>query len=182
MHGSVGFGVQYARSSGSIRDNTVIEDNGGAGLFVINGSNVNMTTFFTTVAPTIQNNGGGATVRDDSHLQVFATVQNNGGNGISALRGSNVRLLFGTITGNGGNGLLLRGSTAQIFGSTITGNVGNGVQVSNLSSADFAGENTINSNGAPDINCASATAVTTGATDPDNLGGGGTTNCIEPAP
>ena len=108
------------------------------------------------------------------------SIQDNTGTGITAERGSNVRV-FGEVTGNGGRGLYLRSSTAAVTGATITGNTTNGVVVANLSFATFTAGNTITSNGSPDIDCASTTAVTIGATSSTNTGGG-TTDCVEPAP
>ncbi len=177
VHNSVGAGVQYARSSGFIFDNTVIEDNGGNGLTVVNGSNVSV--FGDPVGPIIQDNGfSGVNVTNDSHFQLtVGTVLNNGINGINAQRGSNVNL-FGTVTGNGSHGLSLSSSTATIQEATITGNTGNGVRVANLSLARFLGA-TVSGNSAPDVNCTSTTAVTTEATTEI---GAGTTNCTEPAP
>jgi hypothetical protein len=77
--------------------------------------------------------------------------------------------------------LYLRSSTAAVTGATITGNTTNGVVVANLSFATFTAGNTITSNGSPDIDCASTTAVTIGATSSTNTGGD-TTDCVEPAP
>lgn len=175
VHNSVDTGVLVFRSSAVIGDSTVIEDNAGSGVLAGGGANVHVIPFNTNVAPTIQQNGVGVTVVDDAHVTIFGAVQNNAGDGINLQRGSNIRL-FGTVTGNGGSGLFLRSSTARIAASTITGNSGSGVTVANLSFASFAG-NDITGNGAPDVNCTSATAVTTGS-----AGGGGTTNCTEPAP
>lgn len=187
VRGSLGNGVTYARSSGFIADNTIIEDNAGAGLVVVNGANVNLIPMNTTSVPIIRGNGAGANVTDDSHLQVSGVIRDNTGNGITAERGSNVRILgdpesgWGIVTGNGGHGLFLRASTGVVSFATITGNTGNGVQVAQLSYARFQGANTISGNAAPDIDCSSATAATLAATT-SGVSGGGTTDCVEPAP
>jgi hypothetical protein len=180
VHGALGEGVSYARSSGIVGDDTLIENNGGAGLSAVAGSNVLVIPLKTTTVPTIRNNGSGIRVVDGSHLTMAGSIQDNTGTGITAERGSNVRV-FGEVTGNGGRGLYLRSSTAAVTGATITGNTTNGVVVANLSFATFTAGNTITSNGSPDIDCASTTAVTIGATSSTNTGGG-TTDCVEPAP
>ncbi|MEK7413760.1 MAG: right-handed parallel beta-helix repeat-containing protein, partial [Planctomycetota bacterium] len=182
VHGTFGIAVQFIRSSGFLFDDTVIEDNVGFGLSALSGSNVSLGPRNSNVAPTIQRNETGAFVGDNSHVQFTgSSVQDNSGVGIQVVRGSNVRVL-GPVTGNGAEGVILVGSTARIAGATITGNTGNGVVVANLSYANFSGGNTINGNDTLDVNCSSTTAVTQGTGNANNLGGGGTTNCTEPAP
>ena len=180
VQGSLGNGVNFARSSGFVVDNTVIENNAENGLAVVNGSNVSLfPSTDTAPVPIIRDNtGGGVSVNDDSHFSLIGTVRDNGGDGIVADRSANLRLIGATVTGNGGRGLFLRASTARIQTTSITGNTGNGIEVANLSLARIQGGNTVAGNGTWDVNCSSATAVTLGIL---NLIGADT-NCVEPAP
>jgi len=192
VHNSLGNGVTYVRSSGFIADNTIIEDNAGAGLQVMNGSNVSLIPLNTTSVPIIQANGAGAIVTDDSHLQVSGVIQNNTGAGITAERGCNVRILgdpaagWGFVTGNSGRGLFLRAATAHIRFATITGNASNGVEIAQLSLVRFTGPNTFTGNdsgsgaAALDVECSATTSVAIGGAS--GVAGGGVTNCVAETP
>lgn len=179
VQGALNTGVQFARSSGFVSGNTVIEGN-GVGLGVANGSNVSVFPSSDGLSiPVVRNNSGtGANVVDHSHLSVTASIEDNGGDGIALERSCNLRLFDAIVTGNGGRGLFLRASTARILLATMTGNSGNGVEAAHLSLVRFTETNTIVGNGSPDVNCTSATAVTIGVAGT----GGGTTSCTEPAP
>jgi hypothetical protein len=177
VQNSVATGVQFVRSYGFIFDDSVIENNAGVGLAATAGSNVNVIPLNTSTNPIIRTNGVGIQVADNSHVQTVATVQNNSADGIQVFRGSNIRLLVGTVvSGNGGRGVFLRDSSGLFSQSSIIGNTGSGVNLGPLSFAQFSGT-TVSGNGSPDVNCASVTAATTGATTV-----GGATNCTEPAP
>jgi hypothetical protein len=188
-------GVAFARSSGSVGDNTVIQNNSN-GMTVFRDSHVRIGPLFTTNGVTIQNNGNaidggsGIAVGDDSHVDIFqSTIQNHAfGDGVFIGTGSHVQLLGVSVTGSGGNGVSVGPSSVlRLLGglgtNVITASVGHGIALDHLTYLQINGPRSITGNAAPDVNCTVSTAKTrgTGGGVTPNLGGG-TTNCTEPAP
>ncbi len=190
-----GTGITFARSTGTIGDNTVLQNN-VVGAMVIRNSHVRFGAYPANGGVTVINNGNatdggrGIYVDDQSYADLFfSTVQgNNFGNGITVNFNSFVGLWSSSVTGNGGAGVAVGpSSTLRLRGgvgpNVITGNAGSGIVLSHLSFLQVNGARTISGNGGPDVNCAKSTAKTqgTGGSATPNLGGG-TTNCTEPAP
>jgi hypothetical protein len=195
VQGSSGNGISFARATGTIGDNTVLQNN-VVGAAVIRNSHVRFGRYPGLGGVTIINNGNatdggdGIVVDDQSYVDLlFSTVQGNAyGNGITANIGSFIGLAGSTITGNGGVGVSVGPSSTLRLRpgggpNVITGNGGSGVVLSHLSFLQIGGPRTISGNGVLDVDCAKSTAKTqgTGGSAAPNLGGG-TTNCTEPAP
>lgn len=195
VQGSAGSGITFARSNGTIGDNTVLQNN-FTGATVIRNSHVRFGAYPANGGVTVINNGNatdggvGIHVDDQSYVDLFfSTVQGNAfGNGITVNFNSFVGLGKSTVTGNGGAGVFVGPSSTLrlrpgLGPNVITANGGSGVFLSHLSFLQINGLRTISGNGAPDVNCARSTAKTqgTGGSATPNLGGGAT-NCTEPAP
>jgi hypothetical protein len=174
-NGTLG-GVAFGRSAGILNGN-IIQNTGGRGVNVTNGSKV------LVFGGTIQGNGdAGIGVVSGSELAAQnVTIQNNAGDGLRVLLGSSLRMFDNTVTGNGGAGVNLfaqsNGSLEQdITGNVVTGNAGNGVVIRDLSYARFFNPNNVSGNlTQPDITCLPQFTVSFGAG-----GAGGTTDCVEP--
>lgn len=190
-----GSGITFARSIGTIGDNTVLQNN-FTGATVVRNSHVRFGAYPLNGGVTVINNGNatdggmGIYVDDQSYIDLFfSTVQGNAfGNGITVNFNSFVGLSNSTVTGNGEAGVSVGPSSTLrlrpgLAPNVITGNGGAGIFLSHLSFLQINGPRTISGNGSPDVNCAKSTAKTqgTGGSAAPNLGGG-TTNCTEPAP
>jgi hypothetical protein len=187
QNSQVGWGIRYSRAHGdSVSD--VIQNSNGNGLQVVNDSRVGL------IDDTVQNNAGnGAVVADAAFLILVnslttTTITNNGGSGVVARDHGTLRLSVANISGNGNDGVrLLEDAVLTLdfvspFFNIITNNGNSGVHVGDLSFASFPGDGsavvTGNLSGI-DVLCSGQFPATRGALT--NLGGG-TTNCVEPAP
>ena len=183
----MGWGIRYSRAHGdSLSD--VIQNNNGVGVLVVNDSRVAL------VDDTVQSNATHGAMAADAALLILAnnltttTIANNGLNGVTARDHATVRLEVANITGNSNNGVVLledavlrMGFVAPIV-NNISNNGNTGVHVGDQSFAFFPGDGsavvTGNLSGI-DVVCSGQFPATRGALT--NLGGG-TTNCVEPAP
>ena len=190
-------GISYARSTGIVGDNAIVQNNACQGVLAIRNSHVRVGSWPANGGATIRNNGSvdcggtGIHIDDESYVDMFnSNVQNTvQGNGVTVNFDSFLGLFNSTITGSSAAGVLagpssfvrLRNSGAGI--NTITGNGQSGIALGHLSFLQINGPRTISGNGAPDVACNKSTAKTagTGGSATPNLGGG-TTNCTEPAP
>jgi len=185
QNSQVGYGLRYSRAHGnSVSD--VIQNNNGEGVVVANDSRV------VLVDDTLQNNAdNGASV--NAALLVLqnnlttTTITNNANNGVLARDHATVRLSVANINGNNNNGVMLLEDAVLRLDfvapavNSITNNGNSGVHVGDQSFAFFPGSSAVvtgNLSGI-DVVCSGQFPATRGALT--NLGGG-TTNCVEPAP
>jgi nitrous oxidase accessory protein NosD len=166
----------------------------------LNGNTVQFTIFagvaayeassLTSDNDVIQNNQfDGVLVQFDSYFETDGgtVIQNNANEGIALALNSSARIISAKILNNAGNGVrVYQNSSARIgfVGGTpsnvITGNGGNGVFIGDLSFVQFTPENNITGNlSQPDVSCHPQFSATRGTAV--NIGGG-TTDCVEPAP
>jgi len=182
-----GYGLRYSRCHGvSISD--VIQNNNGPGVLIVNDARV------IVADDTVQNNAADGLSVSEAAFLILSTVSttntiaNNGNNGVTAKDHATVRLQLANITGNGNSGVVLLEDAllhmdfvAPIVNS-ISNNGNTGVHVGDQSFAFFPGDGsavvTGNLSGI-DVVCSGQFPATRGALT--NLGGG-TTNCVEPAP
>jgi hypothetical protein len=187
QNSQVGWGIRYSRSHGDSTQD-VIQNSNGNGLQIVNDSRV------VLIDDTVQNNAGNGAVVADAAFLILAnsltttTITNNGGNGVVARDHGTVRLEVANITGNGNDGFrlledaVLAMDFASPFVNSISNNGNSGVHVGDQSFASFPGDGsavvTGNLSGI-DVMCSGQFPATRGALTNT---GGGTTNCVEPAP
>ena len=166
----------------------------------LNGNTVQLTAFagvavyeassLTSDNDVMQNNHfNGVLVQFASYFETDGgtVIQNNANDGVALALNSSARIISAKISNNAGNGVrVYQNSSARIgfIGGTpsnvITGNGGNGVFIGDLSFAQFTPENNITGNlSQPDVSCHPQFSATRG---PAVNIGGGTTDCVEPAP
>jgi parallel beta-helix repeat protein len=131
--GSVGIDVN--RGANVFVDGNTIENTGGAGILLQDG------TFGGVINNTIQNNpgagivvSGGSTARIGFSEESDTVASDNAiqGNaiGIAVMNGSNAWIVGNQISGNSGDGVLVtRRSSADISSNTINSNGGDGVEI-----------------------------------------------------
>ncbi len=174
---NAGFGISVdSASSVGIYAATTIQDNGGPGLRLFDGSanlcceqderrflrngfgiNSNQSNLFFNGPTRIEgnlsigillNHGSTARFRGDQ------IIRDNGSVGILVLRNSEIDLNSSLVTGNGDGGIVLReNSSARIRGNEITGNGAEGIQLSYLSTMSLFPPNTIRGNTGFDVYC-----------------------------
>jgi hypothetical protein len=187
QNAQVGFGLRYGRAHGvSISD--VIQNSSGNGVQVVEDSRVVLAD------DTVRNNAGnGALLANGgllrlTNISTTTTITGNGNNGVLARDHGTVRLQVANITGNGNDGVtlledaVLRMDFAAPTVNSISNNGNSGVHVGDQSFAFFPGDGSAVVSGnlsGLDVVCSGQFPATRGALT--NLGGG-TTNCIEPAP
>ena len=168
-----GVGVYFSRL---FLDGGTLQNNAN-GLGAVNGASAD------AVNVTIQNNNGnGIEIRQQSFVNAAATITANTSGGVYVHESGTLSCPGCQITRNGGIGLILRrDSTARLYGTyAVTGNIGGGVLLTEESSAYFPQPGTVTGNtGGLDVYCGSSYTTAKYATI--NIGGG-TTNCVEPAP
>lgn len=191
-------GITYARSTGIVGDDAIVQNNACQGVIAIRNSHVRVGAWPASGSATIRNNGSadcggtGIHIDDESYVDMFnSSVQNTvAGNGVTVNFDSFLGLFNSTITGNdaagisGGPSAFVRLRNSGAGGTnTITGNAQSGIILRDLSFLQINGSRSISGNGAPDVLCSKSSAKTagTGGSATPNLGGG-TTNCTEPTP
>jgi parallel beta-helix repeat protein len=125
-------GVFVRAASGRIFNNT-IQNNGGDGIIVTEGSAVRIGFSSTDdgfVGPnTIQNNAGnGISVSRSSAAQIrgnTTTIRGNGGHGISVFKVSHAEIASNDISGNGGDGINVTENSGVNLGSAVIAGVTN---------------------------------------------------------
>jgi hypothetical protein len=187
QNAQVGYGLRYGRAHGvSISD--VIQTSSGNGVQVVEDSRVVLAD------DTVRNNAGnGALLQFGgllrlTNISTTTTITGNGNNGVLARDHGTVRLQVANITGNGNNGVMLledavmRMDFVAPIVNSISSNGNQGVHVGDQSFAFFPddGSAVVTGNlGGTDVVCSGQFPATRGALT--NIGGG-TTNCVEPAP
>lgn len=190
IQGASDTGITFARSTGVVGDNSIVQNN-VIGVSAIRNSHVRIGAFPALGGATINNNGNvtdggiGVFIDDASYVDMFfSTVSNTvSGSGVFMQFASFLGITQSTISGNGDVGVFMGPqSTTRLRGGSsptvITGNAGAGITLSHLTFLQLSGLRTISGNGGTDVVCQNQTSKTRGTT---NLGGG-TTNCVEPAP
>lgn len=191
VQGAAGVGVVFARSTGVVGDNAIVQNN-GIGVEAIRNSHVRIGAFPANGGATITNNGNptdggiGVLIDDASYVDMFfSTVSNTvAGSGVHMQFASFLGVFDSHIVNNQDQGIFAGPQSTVRFrggstGNFVTGNAGAGITLSHLTFLQVGGIRTISGNGGgTDVVCAKQTAKTQGTT---NLGGG-TTNCVEPAP
>jgi hypothetical protein len=176
------------QSSADLIGNTLISNIAGTGLGVFGASSANVGRNVSITGVRVGNGSGYAiSLLDGSFIRVDGGTLSNNENGVSADRGSVVKLLGTTVTNNTftrgdgqeiGTGVSARASTVQLSGGTYSGN-NFGVIVNDLSYVTLQGNISIAGNTQQQIVCTSPTSIT----QPKNLGGiGGLCPYVPPAP
>lgn len=152
----------------------VMQNNGGQGLLLQNGSTVSIFEV------SLLNNSTGASAGFGSTLiAIDSTMQGNGNNGLRASFNSTLRLSGNTVSGNGGDGILAFSASVAFFefGNIVSNNGQAGVRIKDLSMVGFLGEDVTGNLGGTDVLCEPQFPATRGALTNIN---GGSTNCVEP--
>jgi len=180
-HGSPGcnsfnVGVFVARNSVvSLRQNTLIQNNGDIGILARLLSTVGLDFSPANTLTTIQgHNITGLFIQEGAHLQVNGTalIQGNGVGcppenpipcgGIVGAENATLEFNgFGTVSGNHGAGIFVeQGTNLHLGGVTVSNNSGNGVDIRRISIGDFTpflgsgnGSNIITGNGGASVFC-----------------------------
>lgn len=191
VQGASSVGVTFARSTGVVGDNAIVQNN-VIGVEAIRNSHVRIGAFPANGGATITNNGNptdggiGVFIDDASYVDMFfSTVSSTvAGSGVHMQFASFLGMFDSTIANNQDQGIFVGPQSTVRFrggatGNFVTSNAGAGITLSHLTFLQLGGIRTISGNGGgTDVVCLKQTAKTQGTT---NLGGG-TTNCVEPAP
>lgn len=177
------------QSSADLIGNTLISNITGTGLGVFGASSANVGPNVAITGVRVGNGSGYAiSLLDGSFIRVDGGTISDNENGVSADRGSVVKLLGTTVTNNTfirpndgqriGTGVWARASTVQLNGGTYSGN-NFGVIVNDLSYLTLQGNISVANNTEQQVVCTSTTSIT----QPKNLSSiGGLCPYAPPAP
>lgn len=151
LRGSLSDGLDIDMASMMLIQNSTVENNSGAGIFISNQSQLTLGTYPTQLIRITGNGFGG---------------NGNGTDGLS-IDGSQVQLNFGvlTVSGNQGAGISMEGGRLQLYGGEadspgIIENNGTGLRINDAASATLWSAFLIHNNGSTGVAVNGSSSIT----------------------